>query len=86
MKEYKFALLGFGNVGQAFAVLLNRKRDQLLKEYGITFSVTAIEDPLHSLQAYHQKPQAQSSVSYCFRMKSTEASTGISGWALARAL
>jgi homoserine dehydrogenase len=42
MKMYKLTLLGFGNVGQAFARLLMRKADQLENEYGIQAVVTAI--------------------------------------------
>lgn len=42
MTHYKFALLGFGSVGQAFAHLLMRKETNLKENYGITFSVTAI--------------------------------------------
>jgi homoserine dehydrogenase len=42
MKDYKIALLGFGNVGQAFARLLMRKQTALANQYGIEFSVTAI--------------------------------------------
>jgi homoserine dehydrogenase len=36
------ALLGFGNVGQAFARLLLRKADTLRDELGLVFTVTAI--------------------------------------------
>lgn len=42
MTHYKFTLLGFGSVGQAFAHLLMRKETNLKENYGITFSVTAI--------------------------------------------
>jgi len=42
MKEYKLALIGFGNVGQAFARLLMRKQTSLADNYGIQFKVTAI--------------------------------------------
>ncbi|MFN2146154.1 MAG: homoserine dehydrogenase, partial [Anaerolineales bacterium] len=42
MKTYKLTLLGFGNVGQAFARLLMRKAGQLEAEYGIHAVVTAI--------------------------------------------
>ena len=42
MKTSKLALLGFGNVGQAFARLLMRKADQLEADYGIQTLVTAI--------------------------------------------
>jgi len=34
MKMYSFALLGFGNVGQALARLLLRKRQILNEQYG----------------------------------------------------
>ena len=42
MRDVKLALVGFGNVGQAFARLLLRKEDELRKEYGLLFSVTGI--------------------------------------------
>lgn len=42
MKEYKLALLGFGNVGQALARLLMRKEVALASQHGIRFRVTAI--------------------------------------------
>lgn len=42
MTHHKFALLGFGSVGQAFARLLMRKEADLKENYDITFSVTAI--------------------------------------------
>lgn len=42
MTHYKFALLGFGNVGRAFARLLMRKETTLKENYAITLSVTAI--------------------------------------------
>jgi homoserine dehydrogenase len=42
MTHYKLALLGFGNVGQALARLLLRKRSTLNSEYNISFSVTGI--------------------------------------------
>jgi len=47
LKSYKFALLGFGNVGQAFARLLQRKALTLNDEYGIAFLVTAIATGSH---------------------------------------
>lgn len=42
MKHYKFALIGFGNVGRALARLLLSKEDTLRNDYGITFSFTGI--------------------------------------------
>jgi len=49
MKHYDLALLGFGNVGKALARLLLRKRETLLKEYGITFSITGIATAQHGI-------------------------------------
>jgi homoserine dehydrogenase len=42
MKPQRIALLGFGNVGQAFARLLQSKRQLLLKEHHLSFSINAI--------------------------------------------
>jgi homoserine dehydrogenase len=42
MTTYNLALLGFGNVGRAFARLLVRKQDELLHLYGIEWRVIAI--------------------------------------------
>src|SRR3989304_3862766 len=42
MTRYSLALLGFGNVGRAFARLLVRKRDDLRPLYGIEWHVVAI--------------------------------------------
>ena len=42
MKNYRLALLGFGNVGQAFARLLARKEKELGERYQAAFTITAI--------------------------------------------
>lgn len=47
MPHFKLALLGFGNVGQALAQLLNRKRAELKIHSDITFSITAIATASH---------------------------------------
>lgn len=47
MTDYKLALLGFGNVGQALAKLLLRKQNELEEKFGITFSITAIATGSH---------------------------------------
>jgi homoserine dehydrogenase len=49
MTHQCIALLGFGNVGQAFVRLLQRKRDQLLKDYEISFSITGIATGRHGM-------------------------------------
>jgi len=45
--EYKIALLGFGNVGQAFVELLLEKKDDLIDEPGIGFRVIGIGSGKH---------------------------------------
>jgi len=47
MSHYYLALLGFGNVGRALARLLLRKKDELEKDYGITFDVSGIATGHH---------------------------------------
>jgi len=42
LAHYKLALLGFGNVGRAFARLLIHKRVHLERNYDLTYTVTAI--------------------------------------------
>lgn len=49
MTHYRIALLGFGNVGQAFARLLQRKKEKLLEEYQLSFSVTGIATRQHGM-------------------------------------
>jgi homoserine dehydrogenase len=47
MTQYKLALLGFGNVGQALARLLLGKRKELADRYEIEFTVTGIATGSH---------------------------------------
>jgi len=47
MTEIALALVGFGNVGRAFARLLLKKREMLQKSYGIDFIVTGIQTGRH---------------------------------------
>lgn len=47
MAHYRLALLGFGNVGQAFAQLLLDKQEELKSRYGIEYSVTGIYTNRH---------------------------------------
>lgn len=49
MTHHNLALLGFGNVGQAFARLLERKKDLLLQQHGLTCTVTAIATSRHGM-------------------------------------
>jgi homoserine dehydrogenase len=49
MKNYRIALLGFGNVGQAFLRLLQRKKDLLMNDYGIQFTLTGIATSRHGM-------------------------------------
>ena len=45
--EYKLALLGFGNVGQAFLELLLEKNQHLISDLGLSFRITAIASGSH---------------------------------------
>jgi homoserine dehydrogenase len=47
MTHYNLALLGFGNVGRAFARLLLRKRNEMLTQYNLTCQVTGIYTTRH---------------------------------------
>lgn len=47
MSRYRLALLGFGNVGRAFARLLIRKEAELRQKYDLTFDVTGIATGRH---------------------------------------
>ncbi len=47
MKNYRLVLVGFGNVGKAFAHLLMQKEDVLKNEHGITYTVTGIRTGRH---------------------------------------
>lgn len=42
---YRLAFIGFGVVGQGFALLLKEKREFLKKNFGLEYAVTAISDP-----------------------------------------
>jgi homoserine dehydrogenase len=44
MKNFKLALIGFGNVGQGLAEILRSKEATLAKQDGVGFSVVAISD------------------------------------------
>ena len=47
MTHYNLALLGFGNVGQALAHLLIRKRSEMLSHFNLTWQVTGIYTARH---------------------------------------
>jgi homoserine dehydrogenase len=47
MPHYNLALLGFGNVGRALAILLRRKESELQGRYGITYRVSGIATRHH---------------------------------------
>jgi homoserine dehydrogenase len=49
MPHYNLALIGFGNVGRALALLLLRKRRELQERYDITCSVTGIATGRHGM-------------------------------------
>ena len=45
--HYKLAFIGFGNVARSLVRLLERKRDLLKQEYGVTYSITGIATGRH---------------------------------------
>jgi homoserine dehydrogenase len=45
--ELKFAFVGFGNVARAFTRLLSRRRDELKREFGLSWKTTAIATANH---------------------------------------
>jgi len=47
--HYQLALLGFGNVGQAFARLLQDKQDRLKNEFDLSWQVTGIATGSHGI-------------------------------------
>lgn len=47
MTHVNLALLGFGNVGRALAVLLQQKQAEVERKYGITYRVTGIATGRH---------------------------------------
>ena len=49
MTHYRIALLGFGNVGQAFVRLLQRKKGLLLQDHNLSFSITGIATGRHGI-------------------------------------
>ena len=54
MPHYRFALLGFGNVGRAFVRLLQKKDSELRDQYQVTWSITAIATGRHGAALNHQ--------------------------------
>jgi homoserine dehydrogenase len=47
MRKVSLCLIGFGNVGQAFARILAKKKNALEKDYQIIFNITAISTGQH---------------------------------------
>jgi len=53
MKQLSICMIGFGNVGRAFARLVTRKSTQLLDDHQVTFKVTAIATGSHGRAIDH---------------------------------
>jgi homoserine dehydrogenase len=54
MQHHTLAMIGFGNVGKAFARLLVKKRQQLAAEFNLSFSITAIATGRHGRAIHPQ--------------------------------
>lgn len=46
MQTYRLAMIGFGNVGQGFAQVLDERADMLATAYGVRFEIVAVSDML----------------------------------------
>ncbi|MEQ8677391.1 MAG: homoserine dehydrogenase [Aggregatilineales bacterium] len=46
MQTYRLAMIGFGNVGQGFAQILQERADLLAETYGIALKIVAVSDVL----------------------------------------
>lgn len=46
MKEYRLALIGFGNVGQGLAQILQERGEELAQQHGASFHIVAVSDLL----------------------------------------
>jgi len=53
MKHYSICMIGFGNVGKAFAQLITRKAKQIADEYNISFNIVAIATGSHGRAINH---------------------------------
>lgn len=49
MQEFRLALVGFGNVGQALALLLEKKQQVLQKDFGFSTRITGITTGRHGM-------------------------------------
>jgi homoserine dehydrogenase len=63
MSHQRLALMGFGNVGQAFLRLLQQKSDVLHNEYGLTFTITGIATSRHGMAIDHRGIDSQEALS-----------------------
>jgi homoserine dehydrogenase len=64
MIHQRIALLGFGNVGQAFVRLLQSKKHVLLKDYGLSFTLTGIATARHGMAIDPQGIDIQQSLQF----------------------
>ena len=46
MRNFHLALIGFGNVGQGFAQILNERGADYEKEFGLKLQIVAVSDML----------------------------------------
>ena len=53
MKSISICMIGFGNVGKAFARLVTRKTNQIADEYNISFNIVAIATGSHGRAINH---------------------------------
>jgi homoserine dehydrogenase len=76
MTDYRLALLGFGNVGQAFLRLLQRKKDLLLIDDALSFTLTGIATARHGVAIDHQGLDAERALQLISRGASLDQLSG----------
>lgn len=73
MQHHTLAMIGFGNVGKAFARLLLKKRPQLAAEFGLSFTITAIATGRHGQAIHPQGLDIEQALEYAESGKSLDA-------------
>ena len=73
MQHHTLAMIGFGNVGKAFARLLLKKRQQLAAEFGLSFTITAIATGRHGRAIHPQGLDIEQALEYAESGRSLDA-------------
>jgi homoserine dehydrogenase len=72
MSHYNLSFVGFGNVGQALALLLRQKHEELKTRYDLTYTVTGIATGHHGMAINHDGINLEHALSLVKEGKSLE--------------